>query len=252
MPWHAEYDRAESGHVLQALLLMQDDVLLGELERRGLDVAAVQRAWAKRFPGRKAVEDAMTAARFISEAVSSGKLNRDALVRSVLADYWGVAGQVLREVAAVRLPVASPQVEAQERAGALVQLDDSSDLTIYEQIIAQVQEGIATGRLQAGERLPTVRELADQLGIAPGTVARAYSELERRSIVVTRGTRGTRVAERSHAEASAGNRPEVLLNMLRPAAVAAFHLGASADELRAALEAAMQDIFRAPGSPHRA
>ena len=43
---------------------------------------------------------------------------------------------------------------------------------------------IATGALQPGERLPTVRQLADELDIAPGTVARAYGELERQGVVV--------------------------------------------------------------------
>jgi GntR family transcriptional regulator len=243
MGWRAEYDKAESGHVLLALLLMRDPGLLAELERRGLGEQRVRQVLADRLGGRAAQKQATTSAGFISEAVAAGRLKRDALVRSVLADYWGVAGQVLREAAA----------GAGGRAGRepLVRLDDGSGLTIYEQIIAQVREGIATGRLRPGERLPTVRELADQLGIAPGTVARAYSELERQNVVVTQGMRGTRVAERPAAAATAMNRPEVLPGMLRPAVVAAFHLGASAEQLRAALDAAMRDIYP-PGSPPQA
>jgi DNA-binding transcriptional regulator YhcF (GntR family) len=76
-------------------------------------------------------------------------------------------------------------------------------------------------------------------------VARAYSELEREGVVVTEGARGTRVAERAGSGAPL-QRPETLAGLLRPVAVAAFHLGADADELRAALEVAMTGIFDKP------
>ena len=246
MPWHAEsIDQGETGHALLALLLTKDARLLGELARREIDPQAVQQALAARFPRRgRARERAETGARFIIEAMAAGKIDRDALVRSVLTDYWGMAGQVFREIAARGGPADSEAAAAlEQQAGRpLVQLDDGADHTIYEQIVAQVQEAIATGRLGAGERLPTVRELADQLGIAPGTVARAYSELERQGTVVTQGVRGTRVALRGGA-AAAEPRPGQLAAMLRPAVVAAFHQGASAHGLRAALDEAMRDIF---------
>ena len=245
MPWHAEsFDPAETGRVLLALLTMGDRLLLHELRRRALDPHVVRAELEARFPGR-AAEQAVTGVRLIMEAISAGTMSRDALVRSVLTDYWGMAGQVLRDVAGRAESTAKATAPAGNRP--LVQLDDASERTIYEQIVAQIQEGIATGRLRPGERLPSVRELADQLGIAPGTVARAYSELERQNTVVTQGARGTRVAERADPGAPIGERPEQLAAMLRPAAVAAFHLGASADELRLALDQAMKDIFPAAG-----
>jgi len=125
----------------------------------------------------------------------------------------------------------------------LVRIDDASDRSIYEQIVAQVQEAVATGTLRPGERLPPVRQLADQLDIAPGTVARAYGALERLGVVVTDGARGTRVADRSGSRSRQKARPESLVGLLRPVAVAAYHLGATAEELRGALEEAMRDIF---------
>lgn len=124
-----------------------------------------------------------------------------------------------------------------------VRIDDASDRSIYEQIVAQVTEAIATGALQPGERLPTVRQLADELDIAPGTVARAYGELERKNRIVTEGARGTRVAERIGITPEVGDRRDTLAGLLRPVAVAAFHLGGTAEELRAALEEAMRGIF---------
>lgn len=121
-------------------------------------------------------------------------------------------------------------------------IDESSDVSIYEQIVMRVTEPIATGSVQEGERLPTVRRLADHLDIAPGTVARAYAELERQGLVVTEGARGTRVAARKPATP----RPEVvaqLAGLIRPVAVAAFHMGARAEDLRRALEEASVGIF---------
>ena len=85
--------------------------------------------------------------------------------------------------------------------------------------------------------------MADNLDIAPGTVARAYSELERQGVVVTEGARGTRVAERNVSSEGTMERAETLAGLLRPVAVAAFHLGANAADLRNALERAMTGIF---------
>jgi len=107
---------------------------------------------------------------------------------------------------------------------------------------------VATGQLRPGDRLPTVRQLADDLDIAPGTVARAYGELERLGILVTEGARGTRVAEQQKPLVPDAERPNTLVGLLRPVAVAAFHLGASADELRAALDEAMKGIYDQPAA----
>jgi DNA-binding transcriptional regulator YhcF (GntR family) len=135
------------------------------------------------------------------------------------------------------------QRAAEPTAAFPIGIDDASSLSIYEQIVEQVREAIATGGLSPGDRLPTVRRLAEELDIAPGTVARAYSELERLGVVVTEGARGTRVAEQPKKPLAEAERPETLEGLLRPVAVAAFHLGASGEELRRALDRAMQGIF---------
>ena len=64
----------------------------------------------------------------------------------------------------------------------------------YEQIRSQISSLIATGALPPGSRLPTVRSLAADLGIAAGTVARAYKELESASLIESRRRNGTVVA----------------------------------------------------------
>jgi DNA-binding transcriptional regulator YhcF (GntR family) len=69
----------------------------------------------------------------------------------------------------------------------------------FEQLRSQVARRAASGELPAGTRLPTVRALAAELGLAVNTVARAYRELEADGVVVTEGRRGTFVASTSAA-----------------------------------------------------
>jgi DNA-binding transcriptional regulator YhcF (GntR family) len=164
------------------------------------------------------------------------------LLLALISEQKGIAAQVLR-THGVTYAAARAAVSAANETEFSIRIDDGSDRSIYEQIIAKVREAVATGELIAGERLPAVRELADELDIAPGTVARAYSELERLGVVITEGARGTRVAERPVRPLRVSARPEILVGLLRPVAVAAFHFGASAIEVRHALEDAMQDIF---------
>lgn len=74
----------------------------------------------------------------------------------------------------------------------------------FEQLRIQLIGAIETARLVPGERLPTVRRLAQDLGIAAGTVARAYRELEASGFVETRGRNGTFVSphgDAAHREA---------------------------------------------------
>lgn len=77
-------------------------------------------------------------------------------------------------------------------AGISVDLDTATPA--YEQIRAQISALIALGALEPGSRLPTVRRLAADLGIAAGTVARAYRELEQSGLIATRRRNGTVVA----------------------------------------------------------
>ncbi|WP_172121125.1 GntR family transcriptional regulator [Actinomyces faecalis] len=64
----------------------------------------------------------------------------------------------------------------------------------FEQVRSQIASLIVDGALTEGQRLPPVRQLAGDLRLAPGTVARAYKELEAAGMVVTRRAAGTRVA----------------------------------------------------------
>jgi GntR family transcriptional regulator len=63
--------------------------------------------------------------------------------------------------------------------GVWIDVDSRGGVPIYVQIVDQVRHAIEVGGLRAGERLPTVRRLAEDLEIAPNTIVRAYNELQR-------------------------------------------------------------------------
>ena len=75
-----------------------------------------------------------------------------------------------------------------------LRVDPAASTAPFEQLRAQLADGIRGGGLAPGERLPTVRGLAEQLGLAANTVARAYCELEAEGLVETRGRNGTVVS----------------------------------------------------------
>lgn len=73
----------------------------------------------------------------------------------------------------------------------ILQIDPDSPLPPYEQIRSQIATMAASGVLPVGTRLPAIRQLAADLGLAGGTVARAYRELEQQGVIATRGRHGT-------------------------------------------------------------
>jgi DNA-binding transcriptional regulator YhcF (GntR family) len=73
-------------------------------------------------------------------------------------------------------------------------IDAASPVPPYEQLRVQVLDGVRAGTFPPGAQLPTVRRLAEQLGIAPNTVARSYRELERDEVIETRGRNGSFIA----------------------------------------------------------
>jgi DNA-binding transcriptional regulator YhcF (GntR family) len=77
----------------------------------------------------------------------------------------------------------------------IVTVDPDNAVPPYEQIRSQIETMVRAGTLSPGAPLPPIRRLAADLGVASGTVARAYRELELAEIVITRGRHGTHVAE---------------------------------------------------------
>ena len=92
-------------------------------------------------------------------------------------------------------------------------------------IYRQLRGLIVSGQLGTNERLPTVRQMATDLGVAAGTVAKAYKMLELDGLVVSRTAAGTRVAE------SAGLLPASVLKHIRDLVAEAATTGAGQDDV---------------------
>ncbi|MDT0158732.1 GntR family transcriptional regulator [Microbacterium sp. ARD32] len=75
----------------------------------------------------------------------------------------------------------------------MITVDPSAALAPFEQIRSQLADGIRSGELADGHRLPSIRQLAGDLRVAAGTVAKAYALLEEEGLVETSRARGTRV-----------------------------------------------------------
>jgi DNA-binding transcriptional regulator YhcF (GntR family) len=116
----------------------------------------------------------------------------------------------------------------------ILEVDARSAVPPYEQLRQQVTALVRAEVLTTGTRLPAIRQLANDLGLAGGTVARAYRELENDGIVTTHGRHGTVVAavEVDHAASAS------LLRSARRFAADARRLGAGVEDAIAALRAA--------------
>ncbi|WP_069814272.1 GntR family transcriptional regulator [Streptomyces sp. TP-A0874] len=75
-----------------------------------------------------------------------------------------------------------------------VTVDPESSAAPYEQVRASIAEQARSGALPVGYRLPTIRALAERLGLAANTVAKAYRALESDGVIETRGRNGTLIA----------------------------------------------------------
>lgn len=116
----------------------------------------------------------------------------------------------------------------------ILEVDGRSPVPPYEQIREQVAALVRAGALTPGTRLPAIRQLANDLGLAGGTVARAYRELETAGLVIARGRHGTVVVE-PHADARA---PSGLLEAARRYAAEVRRLGRQVEDAVAAVRAA--------------
>src|SRR6266850_8587643 len=82
----------------------------------------------------------------------------------------------------------------------LLRPNPSSGVPIYLQLMEQVKHGIETGALRAGEQLPGIRPLAEELVINPNTVAKAYRELQHEGVIELRHGAGAFVSGKARAK----------------------------------------------------
>lgn len=114
---------------------------------------------------------------------------------------------------------------------AIFTVDPHTGVPIYLQLIEQVKRSVALGVLSAGERLPTVKQLAFDLTINANTVARAYRELERDGIIETSVGRGSFVSSHGATARAATALSEVSASALDAAVREAKSLGLERDQL---------------------
>ena len=117
----------------------------------------------------------------------------------------------------------------------IVVVDNTSAVPPFEQVRGELARQINDGTLPVGARLPTVRRFADDLGLAPNTVARAYRELETAGLIETRGRAGSFVS-------AAGDETRQRARAAAQAyAEAAHRLGLSRGEALTIVSAAIND-----------
>lgn len=113
-------------------------------------------------------------------------------------------------------------------------IDPRSPTPIYAQIADRVRVAVASGELQSGDDLPSVRALATRLRVNPATIAQAYRELEREGLVEMRQGAGTFVAPLS-SESRKHERTAAARRLVREMLISAARLGLSPADVRRAL-----------------
>lgn len=132
----------------------------------------------------------------------------------------------------------------------IIRLESASGRPLYQQIVDQVKQMVASGALRAGDRLPTVRELSAQLVINPNTAAHAFQQLEREKVIETRRGLGSFVSADS-SPLSHEERVRIVEAEIDRALVEAYHVGIDAGELREIFEQRLRK-FSAAQAPGRA
>ena len=110
-------------------------------------------------------------------------------------------------------------------------VDSTSPTPIYAQLDRSIRAAIATGELEPGAQLPTVRQLAVDLAVNANTVARVYAQLERDGMLETRRGVGTFVRESPSPQASRAHRERELRELIRRFVGDAALLGFTLSEL---------------------
>src|SRR5438132_9593647 len=105
----------------------------------------------------------------------------------------------------------------------MLQINFKSGMPIYLQIVDQIKDAAASGALQPGEALPSIRPLAEELRINRNTVAKAYSELESQGVIETMPGRGCFLNE-NHSALRKQVRRKLLIEEIDQAIVQAHHL----------------------------
>jgi DNA-binding transcriptional regulator YhcF (GntR family) len=120
----------------------------------------------------------------------------------------------------------------------IIHVDAASPLPVFEQMRSQIERLIASGQLRAGTKLPTIRQLAHDLGVARGTVNKVYDALARNGLIETAGRHGTIVLDGAQVTTTADDLDAAADTL----AVVTHQLGFDGHAAHAALEAALRRL----------
>lgn len=123
----------------------------------------------------------------------------------------------------------------------IIRIDPQSREPLFEQVVFAVKSAVARGSAKAGDKLPSVRELARELAINPNTVVRAYEALERDGVIVRRQGAGCFLTGQG-SDLASGERRKQMHELMRRAATEAFHLGFQPDDIQKALAQSLDQL----------
>ncbi len=125
----------------------------------------------------------------------------------------------------------------------VIQLNFKSGKPVYLQVVDQIKSAAASGVLQAGESLPSIRPLAEELRINRNTVAKAYAELENQGVIETIAGKGCFVTQ-NHSPFKKAVRDKMLADDIDAAIVQAHHLQVNEKDFLELVKERL-DIFKA-------
>lgn len=123
----------------------------------------------------------------------------------------------------------------------LIHIDPQSADPIFEQIVFQVKGAVARGEARAGDKLPSVRELAREISVNPNTVVRSYQALEQEGVIIRKQGAGCFIKD-SASTLSDEARNQQLLSLINRAVTEAFHLGFTKSEIKQAMTEGLKQV----------
>jgi GntR family transcriptional regulator len=122
-----------------------------------------------------------------------------------------------------------------------LQIDAHAGMPVYRQVLDQIKYYIASGILKPGDRLPSIRELAQTLAINPTTVVRVYGDLEHEGVIEMQHGRGAFVTARSFRMTSA-QRERKIRELARRLVVEAAQMGVPASQVLKAVQEELEEL----------
>jgi GntR family transcriptional regulator len=130
-----------------------------------------------------------------------------------------------------------------------IRVDFESGVPIYMQLVERIKQLIASGQLQPGQQLPTIRQLAADLRINYNTVGRAYTLLDQEGVISTQQGRGTYIATHLSEEEIHHMRMDKLRSMIAEIVQEALVLGYSPEEIKDVVEEQLAGATSAGQAP---